>query len=451
MSLYALFTIPGALFMMNHRNQKLTRFLAVIASCALGLLLATRAGAATKTNPSESTNSSTEAADAQWARFRGADGNGISAATNLPVRWSDADVRWKVSLPGVGHSSPVVWKDRLFLSSGNKTNADRYVVCVQASDGKTLWEKTYSSQTFPQNSDNSFGSSTPAVDDSGVYVYWTTPDAITVVALGLDGREKWSKNLGPFNSRHGSGVSPVVVNHLVWINNDQDGPSSLIALDAMSGEIKYKLARTADKTAYGTPCLFRREGRPDELIFASSSHGLTSLNPSDGSINWECPGLFTARVVSSPITGEGLVICSSGEGGVGKRLVAVRPPAGNNKATVVYDLKTGIPNVPTPLAKDGRLYLLCDNGLIQCVRTATGESLWQQKLPERFYGSPVWAEGRLYFVSKSGVVFVIAAGDRYELLAQNTLGEASFATPAVANGTLYFRTVSHLIAVGGKR
>jgi outer membrane protein assembly factor BamB len=239
-----------------------------------------------------------------------------------------------------------------------------------------------------------------------------------------------------------------VYHGLVWINNDQDGPSSLIALKVDSGEIKYKIDRLADKVSYGTPCLWQQSGRPNQLIFASSSHGLTSVNPLNGIVNWDCTNLFDSRVVSSPITSDGIIICSSGEGGTGKRMVALLPPDATNTCRVIYDFKTAIPNVPTPLAKDGRLYILCDNGLFRCVRTATGEPLWQERLPDRFYSSPVWAQNRLYFTSKSGEVYVIAAADKYQLLARNPLGEPSFATPAIANATLFFRTESGLIAIG---
>jgi outer membrane protein assembly factor BamB len=131
-------------------------------------------------------------------------------------------------------------------------------------------------------------------------------------------------------------------------------------------------------------------------------------------------------------------------------LVAVRPPAAGATATVAYDLKSGVPNVPTPLARDGRLFLLCDNGLLRCVRTATGELIWEQRLGEPFYGSPVWAQDRLYVASKRGTVFVIAAADQYQLLARNELGAVSHATPAIAGETIFFRTVSHLVAVGGR-
>ncbi len=387
----------------------------------------------------------------QWSRFRGADGSGISAATHLPIQWSDTNVAWKIALPGKGHSSPVVWNERVFVTSGDAAKADRYLTCVNALDGKVLWEKTYSSKPFKQHTDNSFATSTAAVDASGVYFYWTTPEAVSVTALTLDGKEKWTKNLGPFASQHGSGASLVIQNQVVWVNNDQDGASALIGLDTVSGETKYNIKRTADKVSYATPCLFKPEGAPAELVFAASSHGLTSVNPANGLVNWECTNLFPARVVSSPVVCDGLIVCTCGEGGVGRRLVAVRPKHGNEPAALVYDLKTGVSYVPTPLAIDGRLYLVGDNGLVRCVRAATGEAIWQQKLPEQFYASPVSAEGRLYLTSKSGVVFVLKAGESFELLAQNALGESSFATPAIADGKIFFRTLSHLIAVGGAK
>jgi outer membrane protein assembly factor BamB len=390
-------------------------------------------------------------AEEPWPRFRGPAGNGISPGTHLPVRWTDSEIHWRTSLPGKGHSSPVIWRERVFVTSGDSTRGDRHVLCIDSENGSVLWQKRFSTRTFQQNRENSFGTATPAADSNGVYVSWTTPEAITVAALTLDGREKWVQNLGPFIGKHGSGASLVVYDGLVWINNDQDGPSSLIALKVDSGEIAHKIDRRSDKVSYGTPCLWEPPDRPAQLIFAASGHGLTSVNPTTGTINWDCTNLFEARVVSSPISGDGLVFCSNGEGGVGRRLVALRPPSGTESPKIVYDFKTGIPNVPTPLIKDGRLYILCDNGLLRCVRSSTGESIWQERLPARFYASPVWGENRLYLTSKTGEVFVVAAGDRYQLIAKNSLGEPTFATPAIASGQLYFRTESSLLAVqGGK-
>lgn len=393
---------------------------------------------------------SASAPAADWPRFRGEDGNGLSRERGLPVQWTEADYRWRVPLPGKGHASPVLHGDRAYLFSGDDTSAERHLVAVARASGRVLWTRRYASAPYPQNKDNSYGSATPAADAQGVYVTWTTPAAVTVVALTPEGGERWRRDLGPFAARHGSGASPVVAGGRLWLGLDQEGPSSLVALDLATGEVRHRLARRTDKAAYGTPCLWREPGRPEALIFAASGHGLTSVDPATGAINWECGGLFPARVVASPITAEGMVLCSCGEGGTGRRLVAVRPPTAGRPAEVVYDVKKGVPNVPTPLAHEGRMYLLNDNGLLRCVRTATGEPLWEEKLGEPFYGSPVWAEGRLYLVSRKGVVYVVAAADKFALLAKNSLGEASFATPAIADGRLYFRTVGHFVAVGAR-
>lgn len=382
-----------------------------------------------------------------WPRFRGENGSGISSATNLPVRWGDADKAWKIPIPGRGHSSPVVWEDAIFVFSGDDSSAQRHLLSVRSSDGSTIWHKQFASTRFSQNRENSFGSTTPAVDAHGVYCYWTTPEATSIAAVSLDGKERWVRTLGPYRARHGSGASVVVHANLLWVNNDQEGPSSLLALDTHSGEVRHTLTRRVDKASYGTPCVLEEAGKPSQLIFAASGHGLTSVDPVKGTVNWDFTNLFPARVVSSPIISDGLIVCSSGEGGVGRRLVAVRPPAGGQGPSVAYDFKRDIPNVPTPLAKDGRLYILVDNGLLRCLKLQTGEALWQERLPARFYASPIYADGRLYLTSKGGEVFVVSCGDRYELLAQNSLGETSFATPAAVGRTLYFRTETHLVAV----
>src|SRR5262249_18205930 len=161
--------------------------------------------------------------------------------------------------------------------------------------GSLMWRKKYASHIFQQNRENSFGTATPAADSNGVYMAWTTPEAITGTALTLDGHERWGSDLGPFKGKNWKGASPGGFNGVGWINNDQDGPSSLIALEADSGAVSYKIDRLTDKVSYGTPCLWQEAGRPDQLIFASSSHGLTSVNPLNGAINWDCTNLFEAR------------------------------------------------------------------------------------------------------------------------------------------------------------
>ena len=183
------------------------------------------------------------------------------------------------------------------------------------------------------------------------------------------------------------------------------------------------------------------------------SHGLTSIDPTTGTVNWELAKAFPLRVVASPTLAAGLIVGTCQVGGTGRRLVAVRPgsKAKGTEPEIAWELNRRLPAVPAPLAKDGLLFLWTVRGEISCLRAATGKPLWQERIRDTFYGSPVWADGRLYCMSRKGTCYVLAAGADWKLLATNPLGETSKATPAIGRGVLYLRTLSHLIALGGER
>jgi len=401
----------------------------------------------------------TLSAPQDWPRFRGPNGAGVGVA-NLPAKWTEKDYNWRATLPGVGHSSPVVWGDRVFVTCGENETAKRIVLCLKTSDGRVAWRRDFDSKREQRNPDNSYASSTPAVDADHVYVAWTAPEETTLLALTHDGKEVWRRGLGPFVSTHGSGTSPILVGDLVVLGDSQEVPervkmdvppkSSIVALDAKTGEIRWRTDQRTTRVFYSTPIVCQLDGEPPQLIFTSTSHGFTSLDPSTGKINWEVPDTMPERCVGSPLFASGLIFASCGTGGAGRHVVAVRP--GSKKAgtppQIAYTVQKPVPYVPTPVAKDGLVYLWGDDGLVTCIRAATGEQVWQQRVGSNFYGSPVIVGDRLYCTSRQGDVFVLAAGEKPELLARNPLGEPSHATPAVANGVLYLRTLSHLISIG---
>jgi outer membrane protein assembly factor BamB len=407
------------------------------------------------------------AAEGEWSRFRGPNGTGISPATTIPVKWTQDDYNWKVTLPGTGHSSPVLWDKRLYLTCGDNGSGKRTLLCLDAADGRTLWQREYPSKTYNQNADNSFASSTPAADADGVVVTWTTPEEVVLLALDADGREVWRRNLGPFVSRHGSGTSPIVVGDLVVLSNDQEdmawwfklGPSRpeaksfLVAVDRKTGQTRWQTERRTALAAYSTPCLYRPEGGTPELIFTSTAHGVTAIDPATGKVNWEVDKVFKDRCVGSPVCAPGLVIAGYGYGTRGSLYVAVRPGSRQIgvEPTLAYELAKPVPLVPTPIVKDSRLFLWHDDGMVACLKVETGEQVWRERVGGAYYGSPVWVDGRLYCIAKTGEVVVLAAGDKFEVLARVPLGEASFATPAVAGGAMYLRTLSHLYSLGGKK
>ncbi|MBC8868388.1 MAG: PQQ-like beta-propeller repeat protein [Planctomycetes bacterium] len=407
--------------------------------------------------------------EGEWSRFRGPNGTGISEATTVPVRWTEKDYNWKIDLPGPGHSSPVVWDKRIFVTCGDPTTALRTTLCVDAQTGRTLWKHEEPSQTYGQHRDNSYASATPTVDADGVVITWTTPKAVMLLALDLQGRELWRRNLGPLISLQGSGSSPILYQDLVVLANDQedmerspgrrkDGPnpagrSFVVGVDRKSGEIRWQTETKTFLAGYSTPCVYQAEGGRPELIFSNTAHGIMAVDPTTGEVTWEFGQPFLDRAVISPVLAPGLVIAGHGAGIRGTRCIAVRPGSSGQGTvpTLAYAITKSLPMVPTPLVKDGRLFLWGDDGVVSCLRVATGETVWRERVEGGFYASPVWVGGYLYNVSKNGEVVVLAAGDAFEVLHRIPLGESSYATPAVAGGVMTLRTNSHLFSLGGRR
>ncbi|NLF72990.1 MAG: PQQ-binding-like beta-propeller repeat protein [Candidatus Anammoximicrobium sp.] len=394
----------------------------------------------------------------EWTRFRGPNGQGHSDATNLPERWTEADLNWKAALPGQGHSSPVLWGDKIFLMSAEPKTATRYVLCLSATDGRELWRRQYASQTHRIHMRNTYGSSTPAVDAERVYIAWSTPARLTLLALDHDGRDVWKRDLGPVVSEHGFGTSPMLYQDMVILSNSQQaeelepgqqpGRSAMLALEAKTGQLRWSEPRVSSRVCFSTPCIYEPAGGPPELICTSTSDGIFSLNPLTGKENWKSPGTLTMRVVNSPLVTEGLIIGSVGSGGGGNYIAAVRP--GQTPQTA-YIVKKSASYVPTLVAKDGLLFMFNDKGVVSCLELQTGEPIWQERVSRGFSGSPVLADDKLYIIDDEGTVHVLAASSQYRLLSSNPLGEPSRSTPAIAGGRLYLRTVSHLVSVGGNK
>ena len=394
------------------------------------------------------------AADADnWPRFRGPNGAGTSDATTIPAQWTEKDYNWKVELPGGGHSSPAVWGDRIFVTSGLDDTGRRIILCLKAADGSLLWKREYESPVCKMNSLNSYGSVTPAVDQDYVFVAWAVPEKYTVVALDRAGREVWQRDLGPWVSQHGHGASPIVFGDLVIVPNDQDGKSFLVALDRKTGQTRWQAERKSGRAAYATPCIFGAAGESPQIILGSTAEGMYGIDARTGKPLWEAPGVFPnpKRVVSSPVVAGGLVLGQCGEGGAGLHVVAVRPPAKEgDKAEVAWKIAKSAPYVPMPVARGDLVFLWGDSGTVSCVRAASGEEVWREKAGGNYFGSPVCVGGRLYCISTKGEVVVVAAAEKFQILARNPLGEKSHATPAIAGGRMYLRTWSHLFSIGGK-
>jgi outer membrane protein assembly factor BamB len=390
----------------------------------------------------------------EWTRFRGPNGTGVSAATNIPVEWGADDYRWKISLPGKGHGSPVVWGNRLFVNAERNDGGTRVVICVDTRDGRTLWSRDFEASNHKKHKVNSFASSTPVVDDKHVYVSWAVPKKLTLLALDHEGNEVWNADLGPFKGGHGFAGSPIVYGETIILANDQNGKSSLIAVDRNTGRVLWNVPRHSKRITYSTPCVYSPKGREPVLIFTNWQHGITAINPTNGKTVWEKSVFLLSRserAIGSPVIAGDLVIGTCGFVTAEKHVVAVRPGKSGKPDDVeeVWRIERGVPHIPTALVHKDRVYLWSDKGIVTCANAQTGKTVWMKRVGGNYLGSPICVNDRLYAINDAGEVVVIAAADEYKLLARNPLGERSQSTPAIAGGMMFLRSLSHLYAVGG--
>ncbi|QOV89504.1 PQQ-binding-like beta-propeller repeat protein [Humisphaera borealis] len=392
-----------------------------------------------------------------WPRFRGDNGAGHAAGPfTVPV--TAADIAWKTTLPGVGHSSPIVWGDRVYVTSADVDTLQRYVVCLSADTGKELWRHSGKFIQYRKHRDNSFASSTPAADELGVYVIFTTPQEYTLLALSHDGKERWSKSLGRYDSNHGGGSSPMLYGELLVINHDQEsGESALLAFDRKTGNPVWSLeGKTSGKAAMSTPTIWKPTASaaakiavPEQLVYTTFGGGIAGADPKTGRRLWSASDVFFSRPIGSPQTTGDLVVGVCGEGTGNRALIAVRPdPTGAKPPELAYKLEQTGPHVPCPLIAGNNLILLNDLGQLSVCDVATGKIKWSQKLAGAFYGSPIIVGDVMWALSKTGDLFGIQIGeDAGKEICKLNLGGQCHTTPAIADGRMFVRTAGMVYCI----
>ena len=405
---------------------------------------------------------------ADWPRWRGSAGAGAGGSQRFPHQWTNQDWAWTASLPGQGHASPVVWRQRIYTASADEATSKRFVSCHATADGRLLWQREIPGPIEPHHVQNSSASGSVTVDETGVYWLWATKEQLRCEAFSHDGGPLWHADLGPYASEHGFGSSAAVWRDRLIIPIEHDGPSAIVALDTKTGREQWRLPRETGRTAYSTPLVIESSDSPSSgdalVVLASMAHGLTGIDPTTGRVIWERK-CFPKRTVSSPVMAGPLVLCTCGEGGGDNTLVAVRPPASAAaernepdatgkppEPAIAYQLDRSVaPYVPTPVCSGERLYLWGDRGVVTCVNAADGTVLWRGRVGGIFSASPIVVGGTVINVSAEGEVVVIADGDAFEVLGRTPLGESCRATPAVAGGRMFFRSVGRLHAIDAAR
>lgn len=397
----------------------------------------------------------------EWTRFRGPNGTGMSRTKSIPTLLSAANVLWKSPLPGVGHSSPVIWGDRVFVTTSGESAGGISVLCLKTKDGSVQWKRDFPLNPFTKHKFNSFAAATPAVTADALFAVWNEPEHYWLTALDHDGKTLWQRDFGPFVSQHACGTSPIVEDGMVILGGEQDdqkavpgstrsGDSFIIAVNAKTGETVWRTPRTNKVVAYSTPCVYETPEKRRLLIFNSQAHGIYAVQPQDGKVVWEYGQAFDKRSVSSPLVAGEMIFGSCGSGGGGNFLTAIRAGSEDGKIapTLAYQMKKAAPYVPTGIV-DGELgWFWSDGGMLTCLHTPTGDIRFQERVGGNYFGSPVWVDGRLFGVSTSGEIAVVSARETFEVLHRYELGELCHSTPAVSGGRLFIHTERHLFCLG---
>ncbi|HEV3204702.1 MAG TPA: PQQ-binding-like beta-propeller repeat protein [Gemmataceae bacterium] len=419
-------------------------------------------------------------ADANWPQFRGSKALGISEEANLPDAWStNQNVVWKSEIPGRGWSSPIVWDEKIFVTSvinegkyetakkGLYFGGDRLkpspdvhrwmVYCLDFQTGKIAWEKMVHKGVpeITHHIKNSLASETPVSDGKRVYAYFGN---LGVFCFDLNGKELWSKKLGSYRTRFGWGTaaSPVLHKDRLYVVNDNEENSFLICLDAATGKEIWKVDRD-EKSNWATPFIWEN-GQRTEIVTPGS--GKVRAYDLEGKLLWEFSGM-SPITIATPFTANGYLYISSGYVMSPQRPVyAIRPGASGdislkgedtNNQYIAWFQKQAAPYNPSPLVYGDYLYVLKDRGFFSCLEAKTGKEVYKDQRigpgANSFTSSPWAYDGKIFCLSEDGDTFVLQAGPEFKLLGKNSLDELCMATPALSQGSLFIRTESKLYRI----
>lgn len=441
--------------------------------------------------------SSIASGDDHWPQFRGPRGSGVAAEAALPTQWSaERNLLWKVAVPGVGWSQPIVWGDRIFLTTAisaeqPKPNPDNggpgfggfgdlsfsaaaqggaaelappeadyrwEVLCLDAGSGDTRWRRAVREGRPPHHihPNNTYASETPATDGERIIACFGMAG---LYCLDLDGNPLWHKDLGVFPTQFGwgTGSSPILWEDRVFVQCDNDEQSFLLALDKRTGDELWRVEREDEKSNWSTPYIWKNRLRT-ELVTAGGGK-FRAYDPRSGELLWEMKGQGRASV--TPIGDEELLYVDSADRlmGIRGRIHAIRAGAQGDlslsrKETsgefVAWSANVSASRLASPLLWQGRLFVFEQSAIVHCYDAKTGREFDRQRLPgvKGFVASPLAAAGKIYCLDQTGATLVLEPGDKLHVLATNALEEMSWSTPAVTGNRLLLRGTDHLYCIG---
>ena len=386
-----------------------------------------------------------------WPGWRGPRSDGTCIEKNVPTNWDPAGAVWKIELPGKGHSSPIVWGDRVCMATAIEATQERILLCLDRTDGKMLWQETVVKGPLEKiHKENSYASGTPATDGERIFIAFRVGDDIYVAAHDLKtGEQLWRVRPGTHKGEWGFSNSPVLYKDKVIIDGDGKGDSFLIALRQSDGKTIWRKDRSNKGISYSAPFIRELAGRTQ--LIQCGDRCVASFDPDTGEQLWIVDGP-SQEFACTPVYSEaaGLVFISSSWPKT--MLLAIRPDGRGdvNDTHVAWSDRKGAPYVPSMIVAGDLLLSVNRGGMVFCYLAATGEVLWQQKLG-RHHASPVLVGGHLFFINDDGQVNVIKPGREFECIATYELGESCYASPAISDGHVFIRGFRHLFCFGDRQ
>jgi outer membrane protein assembly factor BamB len=380
-----------------------------------------------------------------WPTWRGPTSDGSVTDAAVPTEWSATkNVAWKVPVPGIGNSSPVVAGGRVFLTSC--IDRERCVLGFDAATGQQLWKTPIEMADIEKmHKNNTPASSTPVTDGKHVWATFLTGTAIAVACLDVSGQRVWTKSLPGFASPHGFCGSPILHGNALIVNGDSDGDAFLAALDKATGEPIWRTARPNKTRSFSVPVILTVNKKPQVVLAGSKS--IAGYDPATGEQIWVADSP-TDKFVATAVYADGLVI-ATGTSPV-STLAAIRPDGRGNvtKSHVAWTTPRGAAYVPSPLAVGKNVFVQADNGAATFLEARSGKAIWNESLGRHHDASPLLVNGLIYSLADDGTTYVVKPKAEFELIAKNSIGEPCHATPAIAGGRIFIRSTSNLWCIG---
>jgi len=423
----------------------------------VGLLISSGAGIAAETQ--------------NWPQFRGPAGDGHSDSRELPLNWSETNhVKWKTPIHGRGWSSPVIWRDQVWLTTATEDGTKLFALCVDRETGKVIHDLNLFAVEKPQfaHKFNTYASPTPVIEDGRVYVTFGSPG--TACLDTKSGKVIWDRRDFECNHYRGAGSSPILFENLLIMNFDGSDHQFVVGLDKATGKTVWRKERSIDfkdlgadgkpelegdlRKAFSTPHIATLEGKP--VLISQGAKAVYGYEPRTGRELWRVEERQNHSASARPVAGHGLVFVNTGWSS--GQLLALRPGSAgevldanasdaNGPLQIAWKSKRSVPKKPSMTLVDDLLFTIDDGGIVSCVEAKTGKEVWRERVGGNYSASPLFAEGRVYFFSEEGKTHVVAATREFKKLAENSLADGFMASPAAAAKALFLRTKTSLYRI----